>query len=37
MYFSNTLEDTDRKTDRFCDAHAAELAAGLDVPQSGMV
>ncbi len=37
MYFSNTLDDTDRKTDRCCDAHAAQLAARLDSLRSRMV
>lgn len=37
MYFSNTLGDTDRKTDRFCDAHAAQLAARLDSLRGRMV
>jgi predicted Zn-dependent protease len=30
MWFSNTLADTDAKSDRFCAAHEAELRHALD-------
>ena len=31
MHFSNTLEETDRKTDRFCATHEAQLTRALGV------
>ena len=31
MHFSNTLEETDRKTDRFCATHEARLTGALGV------
>ncbi|HZU07157.1 MAG TPA: archaemetzincin family Zn-dependent metalloprotease [Chloroflexota bacterium] len=30
MWFSNTLEETDRKSDAFCASHRAQLARALD-------
>jgi predicted Zn-dependent protease len=31
MHFSDTLEETDRKTDRFCATHEAQLTRALGV------
>jgi predicted Zn-dependent protease len=31
MHFSNTLEETDLKTDRFCVTHEAQLTKALGV------
>ncbi len=33
MHFSNTLDETDQKTDRFCGVHEAELLHALGVSQ----
>jgi archaemetzincin len=30
MYFSNTLGETDRKRDKFCPQHQAELSRALE-------